>query len=381
VARFWAESLRDLATQTEDILRVADFVAQLDVLQCRSYVATRYNYCRPTVVAKASAFFNASGLRHPLIEHLSQKELYVTNDLALGEAERGLLLYGTNAVGKTSLVRAVGLAIVMAQAGLHVPCTTLEFAPYASIYTRILGNDNIFKGLSTFAVEMAELRSILAGAAKDTLVLGDELCSGTESGSAVGIFAAGVEALHQRECTFMFATHLHEVTRFSEIESLDSLAVKHLQVRYDAAKDVLVYDRRLKDGPGQARYGLEVCKSLGLPEAFLERAHSLRVKYGGEVPETVLTEKGSHFNATKLRGACEVCQKRPASQVHHLQHQAAADMDSGYIGSFHKNHKANLMAVCDGCHDRFHDGDAQHKRTKTSAGYMLEQTAINLGGV
>ena len=87
------------------------------------------------------------------------RELYVTNDLELGNTNKkdysnGVLLYGTNAVGKTSFIKSIGISIIMAQAGLFVPCKTFEYYPYNYIFTRILGNDNIFKGLSTFAVEM-----------------------------------------------------------------------------------------------------------------------------------------------------------------------------------------------------------------------------------
>lgn len=126
--------------------------------------------------------------------------MYVTNDIRLGKENSGtsdneefdgMLLYGTNAVGKTSLIKSIGISIIMAQAGLYVPCESLLFSPYHSIYTRILGNDNIFKGLSTFAVEMTELRTILRMADKNSLILGDELCSGTESDSALSIFTCG----------------------------------------------------------------------------------------------------------------------------------------------------------------------------------------------
>ena len=101
------------------------------------------------------------------------------------------LLHGTNAVGKSSLIRSIGISVILAQAGCFVPCTTFRYKAYHTVCTRILGNDDIFKGLSTFAVEMSELRTILRSADQYTLVLGDEVCSGTETSSAVSICAAG----------------------------------------------------------------------------------------------------------------------------------------------------------------------------------------------
>lgn len=372
VRLFWKRASRRLAEIADDIAIVSGYAAKADVAQCRAHVAHKYNYCRPRIEKRERAFFRAKSLRHPLIEHLSERELYVTNNLSLGEDDRGMLLYGTNAVGKTSLIRAVGLSVTLAQAGMFVPCSEFVFSPYTAVYTRILGNDNIFKGLSTFAVEMAELRAILRGADENTLVLGDELCSGTESASAVGIFAAGLEDLHSRKSTFLFATHMHEITRFDEIKALNGLSIRHLQVIYDAAKDVLIYDRKLRDGPGRAQYGLEVCKSLGLPGGFLARAQEIRCKYAGGGPASVLDGTSTRYNAKKLRGTCEVCGEMKATQVHHLRHQSNARKDNGYIGSFHKNHRANLMGVCDACHDRFHEGDVEHRAARTTEGYVVE---------
>ena len=383
VRQFWKDAMERLGSKDliASLQALSNFAAEADVLQCRAHVAKKYNYCRPQLVESERAFFDARGIRHPLIEHLSEKEVYVTNDVALGEGDRGMLLYGTNAVGKTSLIRATGLAVVMAQAGMHVPCSSFRFSPYDAIYTRILGNDNLFKGLSTFNVEMAELRVILKGANENSLILGDEVCSGTETGSATSIFATCLESLHAARSTFMFATHMHEVTRFPEVDALDGLQIKHLQVKYDASRDTLLYDRKLKDGPGEARYGLEVCKALGLPDAFLERAHELRRKYAkadtSSVSGSILDLPTSRYSSKKVRGDCEKCGKAKATQVHHLQHQASADAETGYIGCFHKNHPANLLGVCDACHDAFHETDVEHRKMLDAVGHGFELAEVD----
>jgi len=372
---------------------VAAYVARLDVLLCKAHVAQTYRYCRPTLVTvtvtatattvKEGSDINAppgggsvraEGLRHPLIEHLQTQELYVTNDLDL-ESRRGMLLYGTNAVGKTSLIRALGIAVVLAQAGWYVPCRRFVLRPYRAIFSRILGNDNLFKGLSTFAVEMSELRLILNAADADSLILGDELCSGTETESALAIFTAGLAWMHQSGASFLFATHFHELIHYDEMQAIleksspspttssplpskEGIRLKHLSVAYDRATDSLIYDRRLQDGPGNRMYGLEVCKSLHLPSEFLENAYAIRNKYhpgtgscDGSV--SVLAHPVSHFNAKKVRGMCERCHGKVGEEVHHLQPQEDADAD-GFIGHFHKNHVANLMNVCAACHDAMH---------------------------
>jgi DNA mismatch repair protein MutS len=375
---------------TEAMTNIIHYVTEMDLLQCKAYTAHKYNYCRPVIQNAQNAnavgavgqksFFNFTGIRHPLIEHIQTNELYVTNDLALSEAASeaaGILLYGTNAVGKTSFIKSVGIAIIMAQAGLYVPCNTFTFQPYRNVFTRILGNDNLFKGLSTFAVEMTELRTILTLADAHSLVLGDELCSGTESDSALSIFTAGLEILHQRESTFLFATHFHEINKYEEITNLTRLKMMHMAVHFNKEKNLLVYDRKLREGPGESMYGLEVCKSLNLPEAFLQRAHDIRMKYHPE-KQNMLALSPTHFNAKKLVGNCELCKKQKASEVHHLQHQKNASASNEYIlntagQNFHKNHVANLLNICESCHKKIHKTKEQHKVIKTSEGYILSK--------
>ena len=296
----------------------------------------------------------------------------MTNDLTLDDSIRGILLYGTNAVGKTSFINSVGIALIMAQAGLYVPCQTFTYTPYNYIFTRILGNDNIFKGLSTFAVEMSELRTILKVANENSLVLGDELCSGTESDSALSIFTAGLEVLHQKKSTFLFATHFHEINTYEEIKALSALKTKHMAVNYNKERNILVYDRKLRDGPGESMYGLEVCKSLNLPDEFLQRAHDIRMKYN-QKDKNMLSLTTSHFNSQKIVGICELCEKEKASEVHHLQHQQGANKNNDYIDSFHKNHVANLLNICDSCHKNIHKTGKQHKVKKTNKKYVLTE--------
>ncbi len=113
-----------------------------------------------------------------------------------------------------------------------------------------MGNDNLFKGLSTFAVEMTELRSILKNADQNSLVLGDELCSGTESTSALSIFTAGIKYLSDKNVSFIFATHFHEIINYSEIKDIQTLKLLHMSVIYNRQQDKLIYDRKIKDGCG-----------------------------------------------------------------------------------------------------------------------------------
>ena len=372
-----AESYIEVLSKLEDVYldsleHISTYVAKLDVLTTKSYIAKKYNYCRPVIDSAATkSGVCAVNMRHCLIEHLQQDEVYVPNDVVIGSGCDGILLYGTNAVGKTSLIRAIGVSVIMAQTGMYVPCSSFVFKPYTAIFSRILGNDNIFKGLSTFAVEMSELRVILKLADENSLILGDELCSGTEMESALSIFVAGLVELDKKKSSYIFATHFHEIVDYEEIVQLSRLTQMHMEVSYDREHDCLVYDRKLKAGSGPRIYGLEVCKSLHLDAEFLERAYAIRNKY---YPETsgVLSNKQSTYNARKIKGVCELCKKELGEDIHHLQHQQDANED-GFIGTFHKNHKANLVSICEPCHQKLHSPEPTKviKKKKTTAGMKL----------
>jgi DNA mismatch repair protein MutS len=349
------EPLSELFSQKLE--SIISFITYIDVIYTKAYIADKYHYCKPEIdVTSEKSYIQSTGMRHPLIEHIHSTEIYVTNDIQLGkENQDGILLYGTNAVGKTSFIRAIGISVIMAQAGLFVPCSSFVYKPYEYIFTRILGNDNIFKGLSTFAVEMSELRTILKLSNCNSLILGDELCSGTESISAKSIFVAGVQSLIQKKSSFIFATHLHEIIDYDEIKNSSSLSLKHMAVIYDREKDKLIYNRKLENGPGNNMYGLEVCRSLSLPKEFIDLADQIRIKYNSP---SILSLKESKYNSKKIRNMCEKCGEQLSTEIHHLIPQKMAD-ERGYIRKedgtiFHKNHLANLMAVCESCHQKIH---------------------------
>jgi DNA mismatch repair protein MutS len=261
-------------------------------------------------------------------------------------------------------MKALGLAVLLAQAGFPVPATSLRLAPFTAIFTRILGNDNLWAGLSSFAVEMTEFREILQFADSFSLVLGDELCSGTESLSATALVAAGVETLAERGAKFLFATHLHELAGLIPSGSVKAV---HLKVHYDAATDVLVYDRSLAPGSGSALYGLEVCRALDLPAAYLDRATVIRKQLAGWV-----APHRSAYSADAVIDACEVCKGVVGLEAHHVIPQAAAGSHTA----------GNLVCLCSTCHDDHHGGRLVIEGwEETSAGRRLQWSRPTVGAV
>ena len=146
-----------------------------------------------------------------------------------------------------------------------------------------------------------------------------------------------------------------------------NLDIKHMSVQC-GVDGVLYYTRKLQDGSGAKMYGLEVCKSFHFKDSFLKKAHNLRRKYDKN-KESKLKLKKSKYNAKKLKGKCEFCE-REGVDIHHLEPQEKADVDN-YIKTFHKNHAANLVNICKSCHLVFTKNKIIHRKTKTTEGYKL----------
>jgi DNA mismatch repair protein MutS len=346
-------------TCSKNFVPLCNCLAFIDFYWCCACNAEEYKYTKPIISNKyeGKSYMEAKGLRHPIIEHISQDAQYVTNDIDIGiQGQHGVLLYGLNSSGKSSLMKSIGIAIVMAQAGMYVACDALEFYPYDYIFTRILSCDDIFKGQSTFTKEMLELRGILQRANSNSLVLGDELCSGTESVSALSIVSAGIHTLALRKSSFVFATHLHDLITIPIVTELDNVKTYHLSVEFDRLSNRLIYDRKLKKGNGSTMYGLEVCKSLNLDTDFLSLANTVRqnlVKIHKNIlPSTSNTNK---YNKDVYVDKCQICGNH-AKEVHHIAQQKDAD-DKGYLGNFHKDVKFNLASLCDACHNEVHHGN------------------------
>lgn len=373
---------------------ISNYIGNIDLIKSCAKSATMYGYTRPIFCDsnenQKSGYINATDLRHPIIERLHNNVGYVPNDVVLGgnstskseesqdEEIYGMLLFGTNASGKSSLMKAIGLNVIMAQCGFFVAATKFVYRPYHHIFSRINNNDNIFKGESSFAVEMSELRSILKRANNQSLILGDELCSGTESISALSIFSASVIKLHERKSSFIFATHLHELCNIQKINDINGHGIRmcHLKVIYDPETGKLIYDRKLEEGNGQAIYGLEVCKAMDMDNDFLVLSEEIRKNLLG-IKNTILENKTSHYNSNIYIHECKICGK-PASDVHHIKFQCQANENNIIDNYLQKDSLSNLVQLCEKCHDQVHNGNLNiYGYQQTSQGVELNHELLD----
>jgi len=350
-----------------DIIRQ---VARLDFLNSLAIAAVEYKYTRPTLSADDQLHFVA--LRHPIVERVHDSEKYVPNDLDLGY----LLLYGTNACGKSVLLKAVGLAVIMAQIGSFVASDSMTFSPRHKLITRITYKDNLHKDLSSFLVEMVELKYIIQHTDQHSLVLGDEICKGTENISATSIVAAAILYLADKHIPFFFTSHLHSV---ADLLNGSEVQIKHLAADI-SPNAVVTYHRTLQNGPGPNMYGIEVCRGLQFGDTFINHCFTFRNHLVGK-RDLLVPDKRSRYNTRLIVDKCSLCGKQSSLETHHIDEQHTADSD-GFIGNYHKNTKFNLVILCDDCHTQLHHTNGVIKKRVTSRGVQvdLRSTVITPSG-
>ncbi len=399
------EKLGEFEKKFADLLQeLVQFIAEIDLTVSNIKTAKKYNYVCPKIVRTQDDenFLEVIDLRHPIIEANEEQGVYVPNDVILGELHlasdeyknnviiensnpinirnnkmHGILLYGINSSGKSSLMKSIGIAVILAQAGFYVPAKSMRFSLFDSVFTRISGADNIAKGLSSFAVEMLELKNIFNRATKQSLILGDEISHSTETMSGVSIVASAILKLAKLESLFLFATHLHQLPDIAELKKLKNIICLHLSVMYEDDEDKLIFNRKLQHGSGSSMYGLEYAKSLHMDKEFLKVANDIRKKITDDYApiERLTQQRGTKYNKDMFVSTCVIC-GRAVDDVHHIKEQARANKD-GFIGHMNANHKYNLIPLCKEHHKMVHDGSINiNGFVATSKGLELHYTSL-----
>ena len=395
---FYDEKFSDLLNN------LVSFIAEIDVTISNIKTSKKNNYVLPKILPskKDENFIELIGSRHPIIEQGEEQGVYIPNDIILGNLnlankeyasnviiknsnpknmlhnhKTGVLLYGINSSGKSSLMKTFGICVVLAQSGFFVPAKSMRFCLFDALFTRISGADNIARGLSSFAVEMLELKNIFNRATASSLILGDEISHSTETMSGLSIVASAILKLSKLKSIFMFATHLHQLPNIKQIEELENLICLHLSVLYDEAQDKLIFNRKLSYGSGSSMYGLEFAKSLHIDKEFLKVANEIRKELTDDYDtvERLSKKKTSKYNKDLYIVGCGICGAK-VDDVHHIQEQHKKD-EKGFIGHINANHKHNLIPLCKKHHKMVHEGKINiNGFITTSKGLELHYTNL-----
>jgi DNA mismatch repair protein MutS len=268
--RLFARVRAQVAGEVARLQAVADRIGTLDVLATLAEVAAREEYVRPEVDDGFDLEIQAG--RHPVVETMMPREEFIPNDVRLTNVDRVMILTGPNMAGKSTVLRQVGLTVLLAQMGSFVPAGRARVAIVDRLFTRVGASDNLALGQSTFMVEMTETAAILNAATERSLVLLDEIGRGTSTWDGLSVATATTEFVHDRiGAKTIFATHYHELTALAE--RCEGVFNRSVSVREEG--DAIVFLRTLVDGGADRSYGVEVARLAGLPAEVVRRARQI----------------------------------------------------------------------------------------------------------
>ena len=283
-----------------DIRRVARFIARVDCLTTFAEIAHNNDYCRPEI--------NTDGLleiregRHPVIEKLITGERFVPNSIVMdNHSNQVLIITGPNMAGKSTVLRQVALATIMAQMGSFVPAQTANIAITDRIFTRVGALDNLSAGQSTFMVEMQETANIVNNATAKSLVILDEIGRGTSTYDGLSIAWAVAEHLHDLNGTgtrTLFATHYHELT---ELENQLDRA-RNYNIAVKEWNDEIIFLRKLVEGGTNRSYGIQVARLAGIPESVIRRSKKILAQIEAGMHPRAAEDKAAETGGKKRKG-------------------------------------------------------------------------------
>lgn len=287
--------LRDiLKTKISSIQNTAHEIAILDVLVSLAQAGDEYNYIRPKLLDDGTIHIKDG--RHPLVERILNRDLFVPNDTHLNNAQNEIMIItGPNMAGKSTYMRQSALLTLMTQVGSFIPAREASISPVDKIFTRIGASDDLVSGQSTFMVEMNEVSHILKYATNKSLVILDEIGRGTSTYDGMSIARAVIEHIRDHiGAKTLFATHYHELT---DLE--DDVHVKNYCIAVKEKGSDVTFLRRIIRGSADKSYGIHVAKLAGLPQEVVKRAETILIDLENTAPtkeKTIISKDISDEN-------------------------------------------------------------------------------------
>lgn len=311
--------LRDiLKTKISSIQNTAHEIAILDVLVSLAQAGDEYNYIRPKLLDDGTIHIKDG--RHPLVERILNRDLFVPNDTHLDNAQNEIMIItGPNMAGKSTYMRQSALLTLMTQVGSFIPAREASISPVDKIFTRIGASDDLVSGQSTFMVEMNEVSHILKYATNKSLVILDEIGRGTSTYDGMSIARAVIEHIRDHiGAKTLFATHYHELT---DLE--DDVHVKNYCIAVKEKGSDVTFLRRIIRGSADKSYGIHVAKLAGLPQEVVKRAETILIDLENTAPtkeKTIISKDISDENNIDITLKQDIAITNDTSQeVNYLQ--------------------------------------------------------------
>ncbi len=269
-----ANLIADIRAISDDLLSVADLLADLDVWYALATVARDYGWVRPNITDDGA--FDIVGGRHPVIESVlrTRGDNFVKNDCNLNVRPIALLT-GPNMAGKSTYLRQNALIVVLAHLGSFVPASRATIGICDQLFSRVGASDNLAAGQSTFMVEMSETANILRRCTKKSFIIFDEIGRGTATYDGMAIAQAVLEYLDELSPRTLFATHYHELTTLVGDNAGQLRNVSCLTIDVREHNNDIVFMHKIVAGVANRSYGIHVAKMAGMPASVVARAESV----------------------------------------------------------------------------------------------------------
>ncbi len=294
-----ANLIADIRAISDDLLSVADLLADLDVWYALATVARDYGWVRPTITDDGA--FDIVGGRHPVIESVLRVrgDNFVKNDCNLNVRPIALLT-GPNMAGKSTYLRQNALIVVLAHLGSFVPASRATIGICDQLFSRVGASDNLAAGQSTFMVEMSETANILRRCTKKSFIIFDEIGRGTATYDGMAIAQAVLEYLDELSPRTLFATHYHELTTLVGDNAGRLRNVSCLTIDVREHNNDIVFMHKIVAGVANRSYGIHVAKMAGMPASVVARAESVLAGLEGGRGQTDTSTTQQNTQATNI---------------------------------------------------------------------------------
>ncbi len=288
IHRIIKELSSELSIHYEEIEQSFYTIIELDFIFAKAKYSTAIDACEPEIIETPALEFKA--MKNPVL--LSILDKVIDNDFSIGNPYKSIIITGSNAGGKTVVLKTVALYIAMTRAGMHLPCFNAKVYPFKKLFAEIGDDQNIIQSLSTFSSHIKNIKNILDNADKDTFILIDEIAAGTDPKEGASLARAVMEEFVNKGACSVITTH------FNELKSLpfNNDSFQNASVDFDSETLHPTYKLRL-GVPGSSN-AFAIAKNFGIDTTITDKAQSY---YSSQVTEeskilSSLQEKYTQLN-------------------------------------------------------------------------------------
>lgn len=298
--RIIKELSEELHTHKEDLILLQDVLSELDFIFAKASYSIKIKGVEPAISNKK--IIKAQGARHPLL--INYVENIVENDFLIGEDYNSLIITGANTGGKTVILKTIGLFVLMAKAGLHLPALDATIYPFKKVFADISEEQSLAQSLSTFSAHIQNVAGIMGNVDDNSLVLFDELGAGTDPSEGEALAQAILEHLSKLNCITILTTHFGGL----KLLEYENKHFKNASVEFDTKTLSPTY--KLYIGLAGSSNGLNISKNYNIDEKIINRAKNILSKTQNSNYEMFEKIQKTHSSLKELEETAKIKEEK-----------------------------------------------------------------------